>query len=167
MSWISLTKTHVRALPHWHTVQIHTHTHVQKHSPTSTVDTQTNAQKKPWHKLFPLPINTRSHTLLTHYPELLLPPEPPSTDRRSPRLLSDTSPGVKGQLSSVKSRGCRGPYGAVVGDQTGEWSPIPFGSLWSKGPGGLKGGTLLKNTCDNDVIWVLARPARQLLTVMM
>lgn len=54
----------------------------------------------------------------------------------------------------------------VGGNLAEECSHIPFGSSWSKGPGGQKGGTLLKNTCDNDVIWVLARPARQLLTVM-
>lgn len=56
-------------------------------------------------KIFSL---THKHTF-THtfhsLPRTLLPPEPPSTDRRSPRLLSDTSPRVRGQLSSVKSRG--------------------------------------------------------------
>lgn len=42
---------------------------------------------------------------------------------------------------------------------------VLLGSLWSKGPGGLNGGTVLRKTCNNDVIWALARPAQQLLTV--
>lgn len=135
----------------------------QNHSYTST---QTNAQKVQTQALSSTHKHTFTHTSHS-LPRTLLPPEPPSTDRRSPRLLSDTSPRVKGQLTSVKSRGVlRAPW-CGWGHQTWECSHIPFGSLWSKGPGGLKGGTLLKNTCDNDVIWVLARPARQLLTVMM
>lgn len=90
MSYISLTKTCPRPF-----------TLAHMYNRTLIVDTQINAQKK----IFSL---THKHTF-THtfhsLPRTLLPPEPPSTDRRSPRLLSDTSPRVRGQLSSVKSRG--------------------------------------------------------------
>lgn len=90
-------------------------------------------------------------------------PSPLASINCLPRLLPDTSTWVKGHFSSVMSRG---PFG---GPSLAERVSCgaPFGSLWSKGPVGLNRPTQLRNTCDNDVIWVHLRPAQQLLTLMM
>ena len=76
---------------------------------TSTIPHHTPWTYKQMHrKIKTLVLSSTHKHMFTHashsLPRTPLPPEPPSTDRRSARLLPDTSPGVKGQLSSVKSR---------------------------------------------------------------
>lgn len=161
-----LNLPHKNIHPHSFTFTYSTRAHIH----TSTMDIHTNAKEKKKntrHKRTPQPINTRSCTLLTHYPELSYPPSHRPLTSTHPDFSLTRPPGSKATLVVWIAGGCWGPRGAVGGRGGGDSSHIPFGSLWSKGPGELKGGTLLKNTCDNDVIWALARPARQLLTVMM
>lgn len=108
------------------------------------------------------PINTHLHTHAPHsLPRTLL--------TLNHRPLTGTGP----DFSRTRHKGSKANSvvwkwgGGLKEGSDREGSHIPFGFLWSKRPEGLRGGTLLKNTCDNDVIWVLARSARQLLTAMM
>lgn len=108
------------------------------------------------------PINTHLHTHAPHsLPRTLL--------TLNHRPLTGTGP----DFSRTRHQGSKATSvvwkwgGGLKEGSDREGSHIPFGFLWSKRPEGLRGGTLLKNTCDNDVIWVLARSARQLLTAMM
>lgn len=168
-----LNLPHKNTRPHSHTFTYsrHTHMHTKARPYINCGHTRASAKRKPRRRPSPQPINTRSHTLLTHYPELSYPRVTIYWQALAPTSLWHVPPGSKASSVVWRAGECWGPCGAVGvgwggGADQGERS-YSFGSLWSKGPGELKGGTLLKNTCDNDVIWVLARPARQLLTVMM
>lgn len=132
-----------------------THTHTQAQSHITHRGHTNKCTEKSRHWFFLRPINTCSHTLLTRYPELPYPPSHRPLTGARPDFSQTRHPGSKGSSVVWRAGRCWGPRGAFGGDQAEEFSHIPFGSLWSKGPGGLKGGTLLKNTCDNDVIWLL------------
>lgn len=153
MSFISLCRTHTS----W-VFCIHVKTQTTHPRPCLHYKQENTQEKTPRHKPF-----LQSHTC--SIPRNLLSPKV-TVHRQA--LLSLTRH-LGSEASSVVWRAgrCWGPRGAGWGIRLRSVVIFLLVPPGAKGLRDWKGGTLLKNTCDNDVIWVLVRPAPQLLTVMM